>query len=296
MKKHYSPSTTQNIPFMKLSGAGNDFVIINNFERIVDSANAHFIKNFVTKVCERRMSVGADGVLLVEKIDHANNLPQKEIALDFQMRYFNADGGEAETCGNGARCISKFAYLNGIVANKMRFLTNAGVYESEIVNDNVKVGMSDPTDIQLNVQLQLADRVHTVGFVNTGVPHCVFFVDDLENTDVLSLGQQTRYHANFKPSGTNANFVHIQSPKKLDMRTYERGVENETLACGTGAVASAIISAQLGKVTPSVSVKTPGGVLKIHFNVLNGKPKNIYLEGDARVIYAGEIKPDAWNY
>lgn len=276
------------IPFMKFSGAGNDFVIINNLENLVDSTDTNFVK----KVCERRMSVGADGVLLVEKADGIGTG-----SVDFRMRYFNADGGEVETCGNGARCISRFAYLNGIVTEKMRFLTNAGVYESEIVGDNVKVRMSQPTDIRLNVPLQLKDGVHTVGFANSGVPHVVFFVEDLDGTDVFDMGQQTRYHADFKPAGTNANFIRIQSSERLEIRTYERGVEDETLACGTGSIASAIVSAALGKVTSPVSVKTASGVvLKIHFDMSDGEPKNVYLEGDARVIYAGELTQDAWNY
>ena len=168
------------VPFMKLSGAGNDFVIINNLNRIVDSTNPEFM-NFVTKVCQRRMSVGADGVLLVE--------PATDV--DFRMRYYNADGGEVETCGNGARCISKFAFLNGIVSEQMQFLTNAGTYEAEVVGENVKVRMSDPTDIRINVPLQLEDGSHNVAFANSGVPHVVFFVDDLKATDVFDLGQQT---------------------------------------------------------------------------------------------------------
>ncbi len=271
------------IPFMKLSGAGNDFVIINNFSEIIDSTDI----NFVTKLCQRRMSVGADGVLLVEKADD----------VDFRMRYFNADGGEVETCGNGARCISKFAYLNGIASEQMRFLTNAGIYESEIVDENVKVRMSDPTDIRLNVPLHLDDGIHTVGFANSGVPHVVFFVEDLEDTDVLDLGQQTRHHNDFKPAGTNANFIRVQSPGLIDIRTYERGVEGETLACGTGSIASAIVAATLGKVESPVDVKTASGVvLKIHFDVANGEARNVYLEGDARVIYVGELTTDAWNY
>ena len=271
------------IHFMKLSGAGNDFVIINNLAGIVDSTDTDFVK----KLCQRRMSVGADGVLLVEKAD----------GVDFRMRYFNADGGEVETCGNGARCISKFAYLNGIASEQMRFLTNAGIYESEIVGQDVKVRMSDPTDIRLNVPLQLEDRMHTVGFANSGVPHVVFFVEDLEETDVFDLGQQTRYHGDFKPAGTNANFIRIQSPGLIDIRTYERGVEDETLACGTGSIASAIIAATLGKVESPVAVKTASGVaLKIHFDVENGEARNVYLEGDARVIYVGELTTDAWNY
>ncbi len=274
------------IPFMKLSGAGNDFVIINNLNQIVDSTDSKFM-NFVTKVCQRRMSVGADGVLLVE--------PTEDV--DFRMRYFNADGGEVETCGNGARCISKYAYLNGIVSEQMRFLTNAGIYEAEVVGDNVKVGMSNPTDIRINVPLRLEDGAHNVGFANSGVPHVVFFVDDLEATDVFDLGQQTRYHNDFKPAGTNANFIRIHSQELIEIRTYERGVENETLACGTGSIASAIVSATLGKVKSPVSVKTASGVvLKIHFDLENDAAKNVYLEGDARVIFAGELTSEAWDY
>lgn len=274
------------IPFMKLSGAGNDFVIINNLNQVIDSADSEFM-NFVTKICQRRMSVGADGVLLVEPAEN----------VDFRMRYFNADGGEVETCGNGARCISKFAYLNGIVSEQMRFLTNAGIYEAEIVNDNVKVRMSDPTDIRINVPLRLEDEVHNVGFANSGVPHVVFFVDDLEATDVFDLGQQTRYHNDFKPAGTNANFICIHSQELIEIRTYERGVENETLACGTGSIASAIVSATLGKVQSPVSVKTASGVvLKIHFDLENDEAENVYLEGDARVIFAGELTSEAWDY
>ena len=274
------------IPFMKLSGAGNDFVIINNLNHIIDSTNSEFL-SFVTKICQRRMSVGADGILLVEPTENA----------DFRMRYFNADGGEAETCGNGARCISKFAFLNGIVPKQMRFLTNAGIYEAEIVGDNVKVRMSDPTDLRINVPLQLEDGVHTVGFANSGVPHVVFLVDDLKSTDVFDLGQQTRYHNDFKPAGTNANFITVHSEELIEIRTYERGVENETLACGTGSIASAIVSATLGKVESPVSVKTASGVvLKIHFTLEENEAKNVYLEGDARVIFAGELTAAAWNY
>ncbi|MBI1929747.1 diaminopimelate epimerase [Candidatus Poribacteria bacterium] len=271
------------IPFMKLSGAGNDFVIIDNREGIVPYENT----DFVTKVCKRRMSVGADGVLLVENADGA----------DFRMRYFNADGGEVETCGNGARCISKFAYINGITPERMRFETRAGIYKSEIVASNVKVRMSDPTDIRLNFPLRLTDGVHNVCFANTGVPHVIFFVNPLEGTDVFNLGRQTRYHDDFKPAGTNANFVRVRNPQEIDIRTYERGVEDETLACGTGAIAAAIVSALLGKVTPPVSLHTASGsVLTIHFDLENGGAKNVYLEGDARLIYSGELTEDAWKY
>ena len=272
-----------NIPFMKLSGAGNDFVIIDNLECIVPYEST----DFVAKVCERRMSVGADGMLLVESSERA----------DFKMRYFNADGGEAETCGNGARCISKFAHINGITSERMRFETKAGIYESEILKSGVKVRMSDPTDIRLNFPLRLDDGVYTVCSANSGVPHVVFFIEDLEATDIIDLGGQTRYHDDFQPAGTNANFVRIRNEREIDIRTYERGVEDETLACGTGSIASAVLSALLGKTTSPVAVRTASGsVLTIHFDLDGGEPKNVHLEGDARVIYAGELEEGAWNY
>ncbi len=271
------------IPFMKLSGAGNDFVIIDNLEGIVPYEGT----DFVAKVCERRMSVGADGVLLVENSDGA----------DFKMRYFNADGGEAETCGNGARCISKFAYINGITSDRMRFETKAGIYESEILELGVKVRMSDPTDVRLNFPLRLEDGVYTVCCANSGVPHVVFFLEDLERTNIINLGRQTRYHDDFQPAGTNVNFVRIKNQREIDIRTYERGVEDETLACGTGSIASAALSALLGKTTSPVAVRTASGsVLTIHFDLDDCEAKNVHLEGDARIIYAGELEEDAWNY
>jgi len=272
-----------NIPFMKLSGAGNDFVIIDNRHRVIPANEV----DFVMKVCARRVSVGADGLLLVEDSDVA----------DFKMRYFNSDGSEAETCGNGARCISKFAYVNDIASDKMRFETKAGIYEAEIIADNVRVSLSDPTDVRLNFPLHLEDGVHEVCFANSGVPHVVFFVENWENTDVFNLGRETRYHDDFKPAGTNANFVRVRDEHAMDIRTYERGVEDETLACGTGAIASAVVSALLGKVKPPVAMNTAGGyVLTIYFDIEDDKVTNVRLEGDARIIYSGELNQDAWDY
>lgn len=271
------------IPFMKLSGAGNDFIIIDNRYAVFGEE----IEEIVTKICARRVSAGADGLLLVENSDVA----------DFKMRYFNADGGEVETCGNGARCISKFAYVQGIADATMRFETRAGVYGSEIVGDNVRVRMSDPTDVRLKFPLRLEYGVHEVCFANSGVPHVVFFVEDLEETDVFHLGRQTRYHEDFQPAGTNANFVRVRETNAMDVRTYERGVEDETLACGTGAIASAVVGALLGYVTPPVAMHTVGGyVLTIYFDIDRNAITNVRLEGDARIIYTGELHEDAWNY
>lgn len=273
----------QNLPFTKISGAGNDFVIIDNRQRVVPEER----RDFIAKVCARRLSVGADGLLLVEPSDVA----------DFRMRYYNADGGEAETCGNGARCISKFAHVNGIAGERMRFETMAGVYGAEIRGENVKVRMSDPKDIRLDFPLELQDETRQASFANTGVPHVIFFVEDLENTDVFHQGRETRYHPMFQPAGTNANFVRVNDAHHLDIRTYERGVEDETLACGTGSIAAAVVASLKKLATSPVSLKTSGGfVLTIHFDTAADVVQNVHLEGDARIIYQGELAPDAWDY
>jgi len=271
------------IAFAKLSGAGNDFVVIDNRQNVIPENQAEFI----SKVCARRVSVGADGVLLVENSDVA----------DFKMRYFNSDGSEAETCGNGARCIAKFAYSEGIVSDKMTFETKAGLYSAEIIGDAVKLGMSDATGLRLSFPIRLSDGLHTISFVNTGVPHAVFFVDDLDGADVFKLGRETRYHKDFEPKGTNANFIKVKDKSNIDIRTYERGVEDETLACGTGSIASAIAASALGITASPVTMHTRGGFpLKIHFKQDSDGAKEVYLEGDARIIFKGDLLEDAWNY
>lgn len=273
------------IPFMKLSGAGNDFVIMDNRDGKLTAT-----PEFVVKVCARRLSVGADGLLLVEK-------PSDPSQADFRMRYFNADGSEAESCGNGARCISRFAHVNGIVGEKTRFETLAGIYDAEILGERVRVRMSDPRDARLAFPLTLNEGTFTVDFANTGVPHVVFRVDDLDATDVFGMGRQTRYHKDFAPAGTNANFASVVDEHTLRIRTYERGVEDETLACGTGSIAAALVSAMAGKVSSPVTVRTQGGFeLGVYFDLADGKATNVRLEGDARVVYHAELQPDAWQY
>lgn len=273
------------IPFSKLSGAGNDFIVIDNRDGKVNPT-----AQFVAKVCARRLSVGADGLLLVER-------PRDPRQADFRMRYFNADGGEVESCGNGARCISRFAYLKGIVGEKTRFETLAGLYEAEILGERVRVRVGDPKDVRLGFPLILAEGVFRVDFVNTGVPHVVFFLEDLDATDVVGLGRQTRYHSDFAPAGTNANFVRVVDEHTLRIRTYERGVEDETLACGTGSIAAAVVAALRGKVSVPVTLHTRGGfVLGVHFDRKGNVITDVRLEGDARLVYEGELLPEAWQY
>ncbi|MBM3213716.1 diaminopimelate epimerase [Candidatus Poribacteria bacterium] len=270
---------------MKLSGAGNDFVIIDNRQGTVQ-ADARFVE----RVCARRLSVGADGLLLVEN-------PSDPAQADFRMRYFNADGGEAETCGNGARCISRFAHVNGIAGENMRFETLAGVYESEIRGERVRVQMSDPKDMRLDFPLALRGGEFKVSFANTGVPHVVFFCESVDDVDVVGLGRQTRYHADFAPAGTNANFVTVTGRNSMRIRTYERGVEDETLACGTGSIAAAILGGARGVVQSPVTLRTQGGFdLTVSFELVGESAQSIHLEGDARIVYVGELRQDAWDY
>jgi diaminopimelate epimerase len=272
------------IAFAKLSGAGNDFVVIDNRKSVVPDDLA----NFIEKVCARRISVGADGVLLVENSDVA----------DFKMRYFNSDGSEAETCGNGARCIAKFAYSEGVVkSDKMTFETKAGIYSAEIMGNDVKLKVGDTVGMRLNFPIELSDGKYTISFANSGVPHAVFMVDDLEKVDIVKLGRETRYHKDFAPKGTNANFIKVKDKNNIDIRTYERGVEDETLACGTGSIASAIIASAMGKAESPVTMHTWGGfTLIIHFTGQPEGAKDVYLEGDARIVYKGYLNEEAWKY
>jgi diaminopimelate epimerase len=269
----------ERIAFAKLSGAGNDFVVIDNRQKVVPDD----LENFIRKVCTRRISVGADGFLLVENSDVA---------------YFNSDGSEAETCGNGARCISRFAYTEGVVtSDKMTFETKAGIYSAEMVGNNVRIKMGDAVDLRLDFPIELSNGTYNISFINSGVPHAVFFMDDLEKTDIVKLGSETRYHKDFAPKGTNANFIKVKDKNNIVIRTYERGVEDETLACGTGSIASAIIASALGKVESPVTLHTQGGFpLKIYFELEPKGAKNVFLEGDARIVYKGYLLEEAWNY
>jgi diaminopimelate epimerase len=271
------------IPFYKMSGAGNDFIIIDNRRQIVGDAN---LTGFISKVCRRKMSAGADGLILVETSDRC----------DFRWRFFNSDGSPAEMCGNGARCAARFAYVNGIAGNTLSFETEAGVVSAQIDGDRVKVKMPDPKDLKLSHALELTGGSLDISSIHTGVPHVVVMVAQIDDVDVVTLGREIRFHRAFAPSGTNANFVSRRTGNEIQIRTYERGVEDETLACGTGAIASAIVSACRFKMSSPIDVKTRSGeYLRIHFNAEDGQFDRIYMEGDARIIYIGELQPDAWK-
>ena len=231
------------------------------------------------------MSVGADGFVLVEKSE----------ITDFKWRFYNSDGSRAEMCGNGARCVSRFAFLNGIAGPEMSFETDAGVITAQVVDKRVKIKMTDPTDLKEECRLLLEDNFLNYHFINTGVPHVVIGTEDIDRTDVVGIGRAIRYHEAFSPSGTNVNFIRASGKNTLVIRTYERGVENETLACGTGSVAAALIAARQNDFDSPVKVMTRSGeYLRIYFKHSSGSFTDVFLEGDARVVYTGELWDEAW--
>ncbi|MFQ5596479.1 MAG: diaminopimelate epimerase [Nitrospiria bacterium] len=272
------------IPFWKMSGSGNDFIVID-YRKPIPSQDE--MRVFVSKVCRRGLSVGADGVILIRSSTKA----------DYGWHYYNADGGEVEMCANGSRCAARFAVENGIAPAKHRFETLSGFVDAEVISGTggrVRVRLPDPSGLDLNVSIDISGKAGIGHTVNTGVPHVVYFVEDLERVDVIGLGRKTRYHPLFAPEGTNANFVTVINPHQMKIRTYERGVENETLACGTGAIGAALVATALEKTMPPVSLRTRSGVmLVVDFRQERLDFKDISLEGDARIIYKGEIEKEA---
>lgn len=264
------------LQFTKMNGAGNDFVMLDNRE-----GKLALGREQIARLCDRHRGVGADGVLLVE---------QARAGADFRFRYFNADGGEAEMCGNGARCFARFAARLSGKEGVLRFETEAGTVSAEILGDRVRLGMSDPTGLSLGERMTVGGEEWEVHFLNTGVPHAVVFVEDLGGVDVEALGAGLRYHERFAPRGTNANFVAVRGPRDLAVRTYERGVEGETLACGTGVTAAALIFHALHGAGSPVRVAVKGGdVLEVGFATGGTGFREVTLAGPADFVFDGEI-------
>jgi diaminopimelate epimerase len=271
----------QTIEFWKMNGSGNDFILIDNRDGSVAEEE---MGPLVERTCRRRESVGADGLIFVTRSDR----------FDFGWRYFNADGGEVEMCGNGSRCVARFAYLKGIAKSKMTFETLAGPVSAEVTGRVVKVLMPEPSGLEMDIDLSLEAGWLSVDFVNTGVPHVVVRVDDLSRHPVFEQGRSIRYHKMFSPEGTNADFVTVLGPDLLEIRTYERGVEDETLACGTGAIASALIASARDMVRSPVKVRTKGGEeLGIHFQKEGDEFTQVWLEGRTSIVYQAQLGEEA---
>ena len=269
--------------FVKMSGSGNDFIIVDNREKIVKNKD---LPGLIAQICRRKISVGADGVILIEPSDKA----------DFKWQFFNADGSKAEMCGNGARCAARFAYLNGIAGQSLAFETDAGIISGHVKDDRAKLKMPDPAELRLDYNIELQTGPLTVSSVNTGVPHVVIMKESIDDINVFDLGREIRYHGAFTPAGTNVNFICQKEQGHLMIRTYERGVENETLACGTGSIAAALITSCKTKWQSPIHLQTRSGVsLSIYFNKDGSDFKDIYLEGDARLIFSAQLGEDAWK-
>ena len=265
------------LEFAKMTGAGNDFIVVDDRAMAVQDDARELAKH----LCRRRVSVGADGLILV--------VPSTR--CDFRMRYLNADGSEADLCGNGGRCVARFAREFGIAGDSMTFESRSGTHRADIIDgENVRLAMPDPRAMILDVELPLKGERLTVHRINTGVPHAVHEVEELEDYPVAEFGRAIREHNAFVPEGTNADFIRVVDGSTIALRTYERGVEDETLACGTGAVAASLIEAARGRVTSPVSVLTRGGpTLVVEFFMSDMGFCNVTLTGEARVVYRGTI-------
>jgi diaminopimelate epimerase len=261
--------------FTKMNGAGNDFVMLDNRDGRLALDKAQ-----IARLCDRHRGVGADGVLVVEPAQNG---------ADFRMRYYNADGGEAEMCGNGARCFGRYAQRVSGRTGDVSFETLAGRITAQFLDHNVRIQMSEPHSLRLNASLESGGEMLTVHSVNTGVPHAVVFVEDLEDVDVRGFGAGLRYHTHFAPKGTNANFVQQLGPQFIAIRTYERGVEDETLACGTGMVACALIFHELTGAASPIGVKVRGGeTLEIAFRKEGKVYRDVTLTGPADFVFDGQ--------
>lgn len=271
------------IPFSKINGSGNDFVLIDGRKGEMDGFD---LSAFAKKVCDRSRSVGADGLIVI--------VPSKK--ADFKWRFFNADGSHADMCGNGGRCAARFAATRKIAGRSMTFETGAGIVHADVLARTVKLQMTKPYGLLLDEKLTASGKKVTYSFLNTGVPHAVVFVDDIAKADVAGLGRVLRHHKAFAPKGTNVNFAQWKDGV-LHVRTYERGVEGETLACGTGSVASAIMAAVKGFCTSPVPVRTTGGeMLTIHFDLGKKDFGTVCLEGGTSWSCDGSLLPEAYEY
>jgi diaminopimelate epimerase len=276
-----TPSQTHRsepIPFSKMSGAGNDFVVIDHrVARITDAAE------LTRRICTRRVSVGADGLILVETSPRAT----------FRMRYFNSDGSAADFCANGTRCAARFAFMNVIAPRRMTIETDAGIVSAEIgERGEVTLALPPPHAFVPSRPLAVGSQTIRGSFVIVGVPHYVIFLrDDLWSQDIEPLGRAVRTHRDLQPEGANVNFVVVRDEHAIDIRTYERGVEGETLACGSGVVASVTAAAMFGRVKSPVAVLTRSGVtVEVSFEKPADAPvEGVRLKGDARLVYKATL-------
>ena len=268
------------LAFTKMAGGGNDFVVIDNRSaRVADAVE------LTKRICTAHLSVGADGLILVETSTSA----------DFRMRYFNNDGSGGEFCANGTRCAARYAVLHGIAPMKMAIETDVGIVGAEVSGGTVTLSLPSPHGFRSERPLRIGDRVVRGSSIVMGVPHYVLFEpNDLWTQDIVPLGRAIRLHPELKPdNGANVNFVVVRDEHSIEVRTYERGVEAETLSCGSGVVASVTTAALFGRATSPVSVLTRSGItLQVTFIREGNEIRNVRLTGDARLIYTADLTPE----
>ena len=268
-----------NINFTKAVASGNDFIIVDNREKRLRDRVADF-GNLARFLCREKYSVGSDGLLVLESSKKA----------DFKMRILNPDGSEVTMCGNGARCSALYAYHKKWCGPSLKIETAAGIIEARIKDESIKMKMTPPKEIKLEQNIGIGKTIMNIHTINTGVPHVIHFVENIKNYPVKEMGEKIRCHRVFEPDGTNADFVEGIDKSTISARTYERGVEDETLACGTGVVASAIISHIVHGVSEPVNVITRSkDVLKVYFKKEHNRFHDVYLEGGAHIVFEGGI-------
>lgn len=261
-----------------MNGAGNDFVLIDNRQ-----GKIHLAREQVVRLCDRHRGVGADGLFLLVTSGSGK--------ADWAWEFYNSDGSAADMCGNGARCFARFVQRLTGAKEQTSFETGAGVIRATFQGERVTVNLTPPKDLRLNQKVALSGGTVVLHSLNTGVPHAALFVPDADKAMVQQLGQEIRYHQHFAPKGTNVNFVQLLGPNFIRVRTYERGVEGETLACGTGVSASAMIASQIHNFTPPVRVQVQGGdTLEVSFRQENASFSDVQLTGPADFVFEGEIE------
>ena len=266
-----------NLAFTKMNGAGNDFILIDNRAGKIQLSSEQIVK-----LCHRQRGIGADGLFLL--------VPARKGQADWAWDFFNSDGSTADMCGNGARCFARFIQKAVGVKEQTSFETGAGVIKAVFDGALVTVNLTAPKDLRLAESVALANGPAEIHSLNTGVPHAILFMNDADRAMVQPLGSEIRYHKHFAPKGTNVNFVQLRGANSIRVRTYERGVEGETLACGTGVTASALISARLHNFTSPVQVQVQGGdLLEVRFERDGDTFKNVSLKGPADFVFEGTI-------
>ena len=266
------------LEFTKMSGAGNDFILVDNREGRISLTPEQ-----VGRLCHRQFGIGADGVMLL--------IPCTSGVAEWAWQFYNSDGSDAEMCGNGARCFAR--YIQRLVGSQGRtsFETLAGVIRAEFIGDDVHVNLTAPHGLRLQERIQTKKGVVEISSLNTGVPHAVIFVEDADRAMVEEVGSEIRFHEHFKPKGTNVNFVQVRGKNSIRVRTYERGVEGETLACGTGLTAAALVGSVIHGFTPPVTVHVQGGdTLQVSFRREGLDFKDVGLTGPATFVFEGKME------